>query len=305
MRLPEELNFIENARKPQKISQTNIPGQTVVITGATSGVGLETAKEVLSHQGNVILVVRNKDKLLELINNEFSSNIDQIKYIIADFSSLDEVRKASTELHKLVTNIDVLVNSAGVYQTNKKTSKDGFELTLAVNHLASLLFTLLCLDLKPKRIIQINSEGHRFANFRLSDPYFKSHHYTGLKGYGSSKTAQLHSTYVLAEKLKKYGMSINCVHPGEVKSNIGMNNGWFYRIYKKIFINPFLKPVKISGDAIYYHISCDKNELETGQFYNLTINELPARHARLSELSKKVFDWSLDVIGLKEDEVFK
>ncbi|MGD9909867.1 MAG: SDR family NAD(P)-dependent oxidoreductase [Candidatus Izemoplasmatales bacterium] len=305
MKLPEELNFIENARKPQYSTLNSVTGQVVVITGATSGVGLETTKEVLSHQGNVILVVRNEDKLLHLLDTELSTYKDQIRYIIADFSSLNEVRRASELLHQMVYKIDVLVNSAGVYLTKKSMSKDGYEMSLAVNHLASFLFAILTLDLQPRRIIQINSEGHRFANFKIEDPSFNKRHYTGLKGYGSSKTAQLHTTYILSDRLSNKGISINCVHPGEVKSNIGMNNGWFYRTYKKIFINPFLKPVQVSGSAIYYHIACDESEVKTGRFYNLTIDELPAKHARESSQSKKVFDWSLSAIGLKEEEVFK
>ncbi len=303
MRWPEQLNFIPNARKKQHQTDTRIDNQIIVITGATSGVGLETAKMALANGAVVVMVIRNKKKAEQIIASSLSEYKDKIDLIIADFSNFDMVKKAARTLKESYDSIDVLVNSAGIYRTKKHLLDNGYEEVITVNHLSSLLFTVECLNLHPKRIINVSSEGHRFGNFSLKDPYFNHRIYTGLRSYGSSKTAQIHTVYALAPLLKRNGCTINAVHPGEVKSNIGMNNGIVYRTFKKLFINPFLKSPTISGQGIYYHIASPNMADITGKFYHLTHEELPAKHARPQERSHDILVWSLKQVGLVKEDI--
>jgi NAD(P)-dependent dehydrogenase (short-subunit alcohol dehydrogenase family) len=150
----------------------------------------------------------------------------------------------------------------------------------------------------PSRIIQVNSEGHRFGGLKLDDLYWDKRRYRGLQGYGASKTAQLLTVWELAERLDGSGVTINAVHPGEVATNIGMNNGILYRWYQKYLLFPLLKDPKISGEALYYFAAAPELNNTSGKFFNLTIEEKPAPHALDRAIGKQVWDISEKLTGL-------
>ncbi|HOU15802.1 MAG TPA: hypothetical protein PKZ84_22080, partial [Anaerolineae bacterium] len=116
--------------------------------------------------------------------------------------------------------------------------------------------------------------------------------YIGLRGYGASKTAQLLTVWELADRLAGSGVTINAMHPGAVKSNIGMNNGLLYRLYNRIVIRPFLKDPAIAGEAIYYLAAAPEMAGVSGKFFNLTIEEKPAAHALDRAIGKRVWEIS-------------
>jgi retinol dehydrogenase 13 len=304
MKWPKELIFMKNSRATQKQSEALMTGKTTVISGATSGVGLSAAKVLAKAQSNLVLVCRNKEKALpikaEIIKN-YGVNVD---IVIADFSRFDDVEKAAAEIINNYPKIDVLINSVGIHSTRKLYNEDGIELCFVVNHLSTFLFTKLLLprliEGGPSRIIQINSEGHRFAGVKLKDINFKRRIYTGLKGYGQSKTAQLLTVLELNEQLKNTHTTINACHPGAVKTAIGSNNGWLYRFFFKYFTSHFLKDPIISGKAILYLAADSELEGVSGRFFNLTIDELPAKHATNLIMSKKVYDLSMEMVGLND-----
>ena len=129
------------------------------------------------------------------------------------------------------------------------------------------------------QILFINSEGHRFSAFDLNDYNFNKRHYTGLRAYGASKTAQLLTVLALKNDEVFKRITIFAMHPGDVKSNIGQNNGWIYRLFSHFFIQPFLRDPKSSAKAIHTLISDPIYKQINGQFYHLTILEKPANHA--------------------------
>lgn len=300
MEYPKQLNFLNNRKKPLKISTEDCFNKTVVISGATSGVGLEAVKQYGKHHANIIIVVRNKEKAEQVINLYPEFNIS---YIIADFSDFDSVKNAAAELKKQTNTIDILINSVGIHQTKKQFSKHNIELVFTVNHLSVLLFTYLLLDLvnnsKQGRIIQVNSQGHRFGKVRLHDYNFKKVPYVGLRAYGQSKTAQLLTMKKFEELLQETNTTINCMHPGGVKTNIGMNNGLLYRLWAKVFINRFLKDPIISGQSLYYIGTAPELSNTTGKFFNLTEIEEPADHATDINSVEPVWELSKKLIGIK------
>ena len=277
-------------------------GHICVITGATSGVGYQTAKEFARGGAHLVLVCRNEEKARRVkmeLEHSFSGKID---VFLADFSRLSEVRKAAEFLLENYPQIDVLVNNAGIHNTRRQLSEDGIEMVFAVNHVASFLFTRLLLDRMkesaPARIIQVNSQGHRFGGLDLEDLNWERRRYKGLQAYGASKIAQLLSVWEFADQLKGSGVSINAVHPGEVKTNIGMNNGLFYRIYQRYFLGIFLKDAHRSGEAIYYLAAAAEMDEVSGLFFNQTIPEKPAAHALDRDLGKSVWKISEKLAGL-------
>lgn len=302
MRVPEELQFIVNARLPQKTTDARLDGRVCVITGATSGVGYQAARRLAQGGAHLAIVCRNAHKS-ELVKNELEENFHtSVDIVLADFSRLAEVRKTAETLLARYPRIDVLVNNTGIHNTHRRLTEDGIEMVFAVNHVASYLLTRLLLprmlESAPARILQVNSQGHRFGGLELEDLNWEKRRYKGLQGYGASKVAQLLTVWEFADRLKGSGVTINAVHPGEVKTNIGMNNELLYRLYKQAIIARFLKNPVISGNAIYYLAAAPEMAEVSGVFFNQTIPEKPTPQALDRELGRRVWQVSEQLAGL-------
>lgn len=303
MKLPEELIFIENKKAEQKNSSASMAGKICIVTGATSGVGLEALKRLAKGGAHIVMLCRNLEKARRVARDTKSAYDVQVDIFIADFSRLDEVRKAAEDILSRYKKIDVLINNAGMHSTKPKYNSEGFEMVFCVNHLAPFLLTQLLLDrLKESgsaRIIDVNSEGHRFNGLDPEDIDWKKRHYTGLRGYGASKTAQLLTVWEFVDRLRDSEVTINALHPGDVRTRIGDNNGWLYRWFKYNVTWRFLKDPAVSGEAIYYLASAPEMEGVSGRFFNLTIEEKPARHALDRELGRQIWEISMRMTGLK------
>ena len=300
IRVPEELMFIVNDHAQQKRSTESMSGKLCVVSGATSGVGYEAVKALAAGGANLVLIARNEEKATHVkgeLERKFGVNVD---FFLADFSDLRQVEQVAHQIAARYKRIDVLINCAGIHSTRRILNTAGIELVFCVNHLAPLLLTQILLDTlqasAPARIIQVNSEGHRFGGLRIDDLDWSKRWYSGLRSYGASKTAQLLTVWRLAKQLKGTGVTINAMHPGGVRTNIGNNNGWLYRWFLHHVTWHFLKEPKISGDALYYLASSKEVEQVSGKFFNLTIDEVPARHALDKDLERKIWDLSQEII---------
>jgi retinol dehydrogenase-13 len=302
LRLPDELIFIENRRAIQKTTTASVAGKICVVSGATSGVGLEAIKRLARGGAQIVMVCRNPDKA-EAIRKDFLTQYNvRVDIITSDFSDLEDVRGAADVLLRNYSQIDVLINSAGLHSTTRTVTRDGFETVFCVNHLAPFLLTYLLLErLKqsaPARIIQVNSEGHRFGGLDLNDLNWEHRHYMGLRGYGASKVAQLLTIWEFANRLKGSGVTINAMHPGDVKTNIGNNNGPLYRWFLHNVTWHTLKDPVISGEALYYLTAAPELAEVSGRFFHLTIDEKPAAPALDREMGQKIWELSMQLTGL-------
>jgi NAD(P)-dependent dehydrogenase (short-subunit alcohol dehydrogenase family) len=237
----------------------------------------------------------------EELESEYEVDVD---LFFADFSDLNQVRQAAALILERYFRVDVLINNAGLHSTRRELTAAGIELVFCVNHLASFLLTRLLLKRilasSPARILYINSQGHRFGGLDLTDLNWEKRRYLGLKSYGASKVAQLLTIWEFAEQLADSGVTINAMHPGSVTSNIGMNNGFLYRFYKRYILSPFLKNPELSGEAIYYLIASPEMASVSGKFFNQTIEEKPASFALDREVGKQVWDISEKLTGLSK-----
>jgi NAD(P)-dependent dehydrogenase (short-subunit alcohol dehydrogenase family) len=300
--LPDELKFLQNRNAAQMTTTASMAGKICVISGSTSGVGLEAVRRLARGGAQIVMLCRNPGKaeaVREEIDALYHTGVDIIP---ADFSRLNDVRAAAETLCRNYPRIDVLINSAGLHSTTRTLTPDGFETVFCVNHLAPFLLTYLLLerlkDSAPARIIQVNSEGHRFGGLDLEDLNWQRRPYIGLRGYGASKVAQLLTTWEFADRLQGTGVTINAMHPGDVKTNIGSNNGPLYRWFLHHVTWHMLKDPGISGEALYYLAAAPELAQVSGRFFHLTIDEIPAAHALDRTLGKKVWQRSLELTGL-------
>jgi len=300
MRLPEELQYIENSLKEQNTTAARMDGKTCVITGTTSGVGYQAAKRLAEGGAHIVMVCRNREKAQKVqaeLVHDYGSRVD---VVIADFQKLSEVSRAAAEIAKAHPKIHVLINNAGVYNESRHLTPDGNEMIFGVIHLASFLITKLLLnnlrDGAPSRIIDVNSEAHRFGGLNLTDLDWSKRPYIALRAYGAAKIAQLLTGLELAERLSGSGVTVNVMHPGAVRTNIGMNNNIFYRFYSRYILRMFLKDPVIAGDAIYYLAAAPELQTVTGKFFNRTIEEKPASYILKDDLRQKIWVRSEELI---------
>jgi NAD(P)-dependent dehydrogenase (short-subunit alcohol dehydrogenase family) len=291
-----------NNRAEPRDSSIRMDGKLCVITGCTSGVGWEAAKRLASYGARLVMINRNAEKS-ERSCAEIRAEFDtDCRFLIADFADLEQVRQAAQELLESHERIDVLVNNVGMHSTKLTRTADGRETVFCVNHLASFLLTWTLLDTMrqsaPARIIQVNSQGHRFGGLSVDDLDWRRRHYTGLRGYGASKTAQLLTVWRFAELLEESGVTINAMHPGAVRSNIGSNNGRLYRWYKKNILERTLRDPEIAGQAIHYLATAPELAQVSGRYFNLTHPEKPAPHALDRDVGQVVWKESLRLTGL-------
>lgn len=199
----------------------------VFITGATSGIGKETAM-ALSHMGaTVVMTARNKERGMQTRAEIMSKTGREVHVIECDLASFDSIKQCVAEFKTRFSKLDVLINNAGVWHSTYNQSKDGIEETFAVNVLAPYLTTALLLDLLEAagsaRVISTSS-GLHFGNINFGDIEYRKH-FSGFQAYRQSKLAVILLTRYLAPKLKLRGISINCVHPGFVSTGLGRNGG--------------------------------------------------------------------------------
>lgn len=296
--------MIRNNRKAPAVCSKRFDGKLVVITGATSGIGYLTARKYAAQGADLLCINRNlqkSEKLRQEIEADFGVKCE---YRIADLSNLQDIFRVSDELRQWPVPIDVIIHNAGVYLTKRELTPEGFEKTLMVHYLASFVMTFLLAEkLKlqsASRVILVGSEGHRFAvwGLDLDDLHWEKRRYSGLKSYGSAKTAQLLAMMIFNDQFMGTGVTINTMHPGAVKTDTGQENGRVYRWFKKHIFDKTLKPAEISAEALYYLGVSPELANVSGTFFNLTTPENPAPPASDREVAEKLWKITLAITGL-------
>jgi len=202
--------------------------KTIVITGATAGIGKEVAKVLAQRGFTVISNARNLNKAAQvkqqLVQETGNPNVH---FYEGDFSNLESVQQFSQAVAKQFPAVDVLINNAGTWEMERKNSQQGIEMNFAVNHLAPMLLTLLLLPLLKKapnaRIVNTSSGAHRRNILLFDDIEFKNQPYNGVATYSQSKLCNILFSLQLQEELKGTNMTVNTVHPGIVQTDLFKN----------------------------------------------------------------------------------
>ncbi len=296
--------MIRNNSKEAKICTDEFKNKLVVISGATSGIGLLTAHKYASMGANLLCVNRSIEKSEKLKHEIETAYKVECNSIIADLSSLEQSFRVANELKALSKPIDVMIHNAGVYLTQREITPEGFEKVFAVHYLSSFIINYCLMDKLKKqqkaRIIMVGSEGHRFApwGLNINDLNWEKRRYWGLGSYGSAKLAQLLSMLVFVDYFINSGVTINTMHPGAVKSESGKDNGRIYKWYKKNVIDKTLKSANRSAEALYYLGVSPEMEGKSGNFYNLTTLEEPTPPALDKEVALELWQKTLEMTGL-------
>ena len=298
--------MLRNQKKEPEICDTEFEGKLVVITGATSGIGYDAVRKYASKKANILTINRNEEKSIKLCDEITNTYGVTCSYLLADFSKLQDVHSVADYLSNMKETIDVLIHNAGTYMTKKTFTDDDMEMVFQTNYLSTFILNYKLKDKFIKqnkgRIIYVNSEAHRFAvwGIKLNDLRWNKHKYSGLKSYGSAKMAQLLSMLKFKEFFDGTNVTINAMHPGNIKTNSGSSNGKIYKWYKRNFIDRKARPVEISSEALYYLGVSEEIKDVSGKFFNLTTLEIPAPPALDMEEAEKLWLKSLEMGRLHE-----
>jgi len=242
-------------------------GKVCVVTGATAGIGKETALGLAKLGATVVIVARDPQKAARTVD-EISRAADNrnVEWVRADFASLDSVRAAAADIRKRFGAIQVLVNNAGVANKQRMLSEDGYELTFAVNHLAAFLFTRELLPLlragAPSRIVNVSSGAEGYGPIDFDDLQSEKG-YRGFAVYGKTKLMNVLFTYELASRLSGTGVTANCLHPGAVATDmLRQLPRWLYAM-----ISPFLSTPEQGAETPVFLASSPSVEGVSGGYY--------------------------------------
>lgn len=206
--------------------------KTIILTGSTSGIGLEISNQLCREGNELILPVRNLEKGNKL-KASLQSNFPDTKVHLyeCDLASMEQIRAFATKVEKDFPELDVLINNAGVWDMEPHITEDGIERIFGVNFLAPFLLSNLLTEKlksgKPGRIVNVASALHK-GPINFDDIEFNKG-FSGFKAYSQSKLALILYTRLKAEKEKDSGLRINAVHPGMIKTDLARSAGWFSR----------------------------------------------------------------------------
>jgi NAD(P)-dependent dehydrogenase (short-subunit alcohol dehydrogenase family) len=275
--------------------------KTIVITGATSGIGLEAAVALARQGARVVMVGRNPVKTTAAVAEvRERSGSQAVEWALCDFSSLASIRKLAGELRGRCKRIEVLINNAGGVSVERTLTGDGIESTFAVNHLGYFLLTNLLLDLviesAPARIVNVASAAHYRGTLDLEDPGFERG-YQLMKAYSRSKLANVLFTRELARRLGGRGVTVNAVHPGTVATNIWSSAPRWTRPLLAL-ARMFMRSPAQGGQRIVYLASSPEVQTTTGSYFENDQVKRPSQLARDDALAARLWSESARLVGL-------
>ncbi len=278
-------------------------GKTVLVTGANTGIGLETAAELARMGASVVLTARDATKGESAVA-EIRARHPQadVHAGLVDFSRLDDVRRFAAEFNSRHDKLHVLVNNAGAMLSERSTTPDGLETTFQVNHLGPFLLTNLLLDkLKasaPARIVNVASTAHRGGSLDFDDLQSEKS-YNGMRIYGTSKLCNILFTSELARRLEGTGVTANSLHPGTVRTGFGQDGD--ARGFMKVglaLIRPFiLSPAK--GARTQIHVaSSPEVEGKSGLYWSRSRPSKPTKAAQDDQAARRLWEVSEQLTGM-------
>ncbi|HLH12545.1 MAG TPA: SDR family oxidoreductase [Methylovirgula sp.] len=274
-------------------------GKTVVMTGATSGIGEVAAVKLAAMGARIVAVARNPKRgeaTLARLNEVAPGLAHRIFY--ADLAQLADMRRVAAEIAVAEPRIDVLINNAGAMFANRQLTQDGFEMTFALDHLSYFVVTMglreRLLASAPARIVNTSSEAHRGARFDIDD--LQTEKYTSLQAYARAKLENILFTRELARRLKGTSVTVNALHPGFVATRFGHESGGIISPLLKLVQRFAISPEKGAETIIYLASSPEVADV-SGEYFSNCKPLAPARAAQDDGLAAALWQKSVALTG--------
>ena len=279
----------------------NLENKVCLITGATNGIGQESAKALNKMGAEIVFVARNEEKgnfLKQQLKNDSGRDATMI---IANLSSQAEVKRAANEFLALEKPLDILLNNAGIMNRERNETVDGLEEVFSVNHLAYFTLSLMLSEklrqTENSRIINVASGAHQFVKDMNFDDLQSEKTFKPLQVYGQSKLANILFTKSLSEKLLNSGVTVNCLHPGFVSTGIGSNNKGIWNLLM-FLAKPFAKKSNKGAETSIYLCASPAVKNISGEYFVDCSVEKVSEAANDPKQAEKLWDISFELAGL-------
>jgi NAD(P)-dependent dehydrogenase (short-subunit alcohol dehydrogenase family) len=275
-------------------------GRVCLVTGATQGIGRETALGLARLGAEVHLVARDRARGEAVVAEVGRAAAGKASLLVADLASQASIRALAEEVKARLPRLHVLVNNAGAIFTARALSADGIEMTFALNHLGYFLLTGLLADRlrasAPARVVSVSSSAHQSARIDFGDLQGERG-YSGWKAYAQSKLANVLFTRELARRLAGSGVTANCLHPGVVATGFGKNNAGPFSWGVRIAAPFFLGPARGARTSIWL-ASSPEVERVTGEYFSRCKVARVSDAARDEAAARRLWEESARLTGL-------
>lgn len=281
----------------------DVRGKTVLVTGASNGLGREASVQLARLGARVVMVGRDP-KRTEAARADVvaRSGSQEVSCLLCDFSSQADIRRLADAFLTSHDRLDVLVNNAGGVYMKRRLTLDGIETTFAVNHLAYFLLTNLLLDLlvrsAPARVVSVASIGHRQGTLDFDDLGFERGGYSILKAYARSKLANVLFAAELARRLAGTGVTSNSLHPGSVATNIWSGAPLWAKPLIVLLLRPRMITAEVGARTIVRLAASPELEGVTGRYFEEARETAPAPLASDASLARRLWDVSAALVRL-------
>uniref|UniRef100_A0A3Q3MS71 Si:dkey-23o4.6 n=1 Tax=Mastacembelus armatus TaxID=205130 RepID=A0A3Q3MS71_9TELE len=285
-----------------------LDGKTVLITGANTGIGKETSRELARRGARVVMACRDltrAERAAEEIRRSTGNGNVVIRHL--DLASIYSVRQFAKDFMDSEDRLDVLINNAGVMMCPRWLTEDGFETQLAVNHLGHFLLTNLLLPkLKssaPSRVVTVSSMAHRGGRIDFDDLFFSRKPYSSLESYQQSKLANVLFSRELARRLRGSGVSSFCLHPGVIWTELGRHVHGRFPLMRVLMSVPYLLFLKTPSQGCQTSVYCAVTpglDSQSGRYFSDCAEKEPAAEGQDDVVARKLWEESARLVGLKD-----
>ena len=274
-------------------------GKTVVITGATSGIGAVAAMRLAEQGARIVIIARDRDRAEQTLRALRAANAGQAHTAwYADLSRLSEMKRVAAQIAAAEPKIDVLMNNAGLVASGNQKTEDGLELMFATNHLSYFVLTNLLLErlraAAGARIVSTASQAHRRARLDFD----RLQQQKGMAGYGTTKLCNILFTRELARRIAGTGVTANCLHPGFVATRFGDNCGGAMRAGIAVAKRLFALSPEEGAKTMVYLASSPQVAGRSGGYYDRCAKVEPSPAAQSDPDARRLWDLSAAITGI-------